>query len=164
MPQAVQVAAQAKQQGLANLHGQAAAWSACRELAFDRREDSLDQGTSPIELLRERPSHFCAHAVHAPGFLSTLGWNHASRSQPLTNVGGISLAVEFRVGQHHPNGRMLRSRFDHHGEIRAVVPRTAPGALRQQELLIQIGHDHPLQPMPPGQGLLPVVMQAAHKV
>ena len=55
------------------------------------------------------------------------------------------------------------SRFDHRGQIRAVVPRTASRGLRQQELLIQIRHDHPLQPVPPRQGFLPVMMQAPHK-
>jgi hypothetical protein len=55
-----------------------------------------------------------------------------------------------------------RSHFDHRGQIGAVVPRTAPGALRQQELLIHIGHDHPLQPMPPGQRLWPMMMQPPH--
>jgi hypothetical protein len=36
-------------------------------------------------------------------------------------------------------------------------------AFRQQELLIKIRRNHPLQPAPPGQRLLPVMMQAPHK-
>ena len=56
MLQAVQVETQAEQQGLAHLHGQAAAWSTCRGLAFNRREDTLDQSTTSIELLKITPT------------------------------------------------------------------------------------------------------------
>jgi hypothetical protein len=34
--------------------------------------------------------------------------------------------------------------------------------LRQDKLLIQIDCDHPLQPMPPRQRFLPVMMHASH--
>lgn len=163
MPQAIQVETQAKQQGLPNLHGQTAPRGPSRELAFDRREDTLDQSTTTVDPRWKRPPHFGTHPVHAPGFLSSLGGDHALRSELLTNVSMIPLAVELGIGQHQPDGCLLRGRRDYRGQIRAIVPRPAPGALRQQELLIQIRHDHPLQPMPPRQRLLAVVMQATHK-
>ena len=71
---------------------------------------------------------------------------------------GDHFGVTLGVGQHHSDARLLGSRFDHRRQIPAVVPWTASRALREQELLIQIRHDHPLQPVPPGQGFLPVMM------
>ena len=51
MPQPIQIETQAEQQGLPHLHRQTAARGAGRELAFDRREDALDQRAAPVELL-----------------------------------------------------------------------------------------------------------------
>ena len=77
MPQAVQVETQSEQQGLARLHPERAAGGASRELALHRREHRFDQGAAPVELWRERPPHFGAHSAHPPGFLPTLGGDHA---------------------------------------------------------------------------------------
>jgi hypothetical protein len=163
MPQTVQNETQAEQQGLPHLHGQSAARSAGRELALDRREDTLDQSAAAVESLPKCPPHFGAHTVDARGFLSALGRDHAPRTEFSADVGVISLAVEFSVGQHQPDACSARSSFHNRWQVRAVVPRTAPGALRQQKLLVQIGGDDPLQPMSPGQRLLPVVMQSSHE-
>src|SRR5208283_3155563 len=149
--------------GLADLHAQRATRCAGRELAFYRTEQALDQGPKAIEALRKCPPHLGPHSVHAPSFLSALGGDHTLRSQLLTNVGVISLAVEFGIGQHQPDARLPGSGFDHRGQIRAVVPRAASRGLRQQKLLIQVRHHHPLQPVPPRQRFLPVMMQAPHK-
>jgi hypothetical protein len=75
--------------------------------------------------------------------------------QELLVVGVISLAVELRVGQHQANGRSLGSRCDDGRQIPTIVPGPASRALRQQKLLIQIRHDHPLQPVPPRQRFCP---------
>jgi len=127
MPQAVQIETQAEQQGLAHLHRQAPTRGTRRELAFDRREDTLDQGATPVEPVRKRPPHFGTHTVQAPIFLSAFRRDHTLRSELLTDVGMIPLAVEFRIGQHHPNAGLLRSsttagRFaqSFHGPRRAV--------------------------------------------
>ena len=77
MPQTVQIETRAEQQRLAHLHGQSAARSAGRELAFDRREEALDQSAATVESLWKCPSHFGAHAVDTPGFLSALGRDRA---------------------------------------------------------------------------------------
>jgi hypothetical protein len=163
MPQAVQIETQAEQQGLAHLHGQTAARGAGRQLAFDRREDAFDQRAAAVNPLREGTSHLGADSVHAPGFLSAFGRNHALRSEMFTNVGVIAFAVELRVGQHQPDAGLFGSSFDNGRQIRAVVPGTPSCGLRQQELLIQIRHDHPLQPVSPRQRFLPVMMHAPHK-
>ena len=163
MPQAIEVETQSEQQGLAHLHPERAAGRPSRELALHRREHRFDQGAAPVELSRKRPPHFGPHSAHPPGLLPTLGRDHAPGPQWAPEVGMIPLAIEFGVGQHHSDARLLGSRFAQARQIRAVVPRTASRALPEQELLIQIRHDHPLQPVPPGQGFLPVMMQAPHK-
>jgi hypothetical protein len=84
-------------------------------------------------------------------FLSALGGNHALRPTLLRDVGMISLAVEFVVGQDQPDGSFLRSGSDDRRQIRTVVPGVASRDLRQQELLIQFRDDHSLQPVPPRQ-------------
>ena len=103
-PQAIQIETQTKQQGLANLHAQAAARGPCRKFAFDRREYALDQSAAPIQPAGKRPPHFRTDSVHSPGFLSPLGGDHTVRSELFPNVGVVPLAVEFRIGQHQPNG------------------------------------------------------------
>lgn len=113
-PQAIQIETQAKQQGLANLHWQAAAWGSRRELAFDRGEYTLNQSPAPIQPAGKRPPHFGTHAVDTPGFFSPLGGDHTVRSELLTNVGVIPLAVEFGIGQHQPDGQSF------HGPRRAL--------------------------------------------
>jgi hypothetical protein len=163
MFQAIQIETQSKQQGLAGLHAERTTWCTSREFSFDRREQALDQGTTAVNPLRECMPHFGTHPVHAPGFLPALGRNHALRSETLADVGVIALAIELRVGQHQPDAGLLSSRFDHGRQICAVVPRTAPRELRQHELLIQINHNHPLQPVPPRQRFLPVMMHAPYK-
>ena len=44
MPQAVEFVGEPKEQGLADLHGQAAARGAGRKFSFDHREDGFDLG------------------------------------------------------------------------------------------------------------------------
>ena len=131
------------------------------EAALHRTEQGLDQGSAAVELSRECAPHLGAHSMNTPGFLSALGGDHALRPELFPDVGMISFAVELGVGQHQPNARLLGSRLDHCGQIRTIVPRTTSCDLRQQELLVQIHHDHPLQPMSPRQRLLPVMMHSA---
>jgi hypothetical protein len=163
MPQAVQIETQSKQQGLAGLHSQRATWCTRRELALDRREQALDQSATPVNPSWECPPHLGAHSVDAPGFLSALGGDHALRPELLPDVGMISLAVEFGVGQNQPDVRLLGSRSDDSRQIRTVVPRAASRNLRQRELLIQIRHDYPLQPVAQWQRFLPVMTPAPHE-
>jgi hypothetical protein len=163
MFQPVQIETQPEQQGLTLLHAQGSPWWTCREFSFHGRVQTFDQGAAPIDPLWKRTPHFRAHSVYAPGFLSALSGNHALRSEVLADVGMIALTVEFRVGQHHPDAGLLGSGFNDGRQIRTVVPRASPRELRQHELLIQIHGDHPLQPVPPRQRFLPVMMRAPHK-
>src|SRR5208282_2495157 len=163
MPQAIQIETQAEQQGLTHLGAQRTTGRASRELAFHRTEQTLDQSTAAIEPPRESPPHLRAYSVDAPGFLSALGGDYTLRPELAPDVGVISLAVELGVGQHQTNGRSLGSRCNDGRQIPAIVPGPAARALRQQELLIQIRHDHPLQPMSPRQRFLPVMMHAPHE-
>jgi len=163
MFQPVQIETQAKQQGLARLHGPAAARRASRKLAFDGREYTLDQSAAPVAPLRKCSPHLGSHSMDAPRLLSALGGNHALRSKLLPDVGVIPLAVEFGVGQHKPDACFSRSHLDNGGQIRTVVPRAATRYLRQQKLLIKIRHDHPFQPVSPRQRFLPVMVHPPHE-
>ena len=156
MFQTVQIEAQSEQQGLADLHAQRATRCACRELALYRTEQALDQGPEARKALRKCPPHLAAHSAHTPGFLPALGGDDALCPELLADISVIPLAVEFGVGQHQSDTRLLRSRSDNRRQIAAVVPRAAPRELRQHELLIQIHGDHPLQPVSPRQRFLPV--------
>jgi len=161
--QAIEIEAQPKQQGLVLLHGQQPAGRAGREFALHRREDALDQSAVPIDAAQKRPPHFGTLPAHAPGFLAAPSRDDTLCPESLPDVGVVPLAVEFGVGQHQPNGRLLGSPLDHRRQTRAVVPWAAPRDLRQQALLVQVDHNDPLQPVSPGQRLLPVMMQAPDK-
>src|SRR5271169_3868646 len=135
MFQAIQIETQAEQQGLTLLRAQRAAGRASRELALHRTEQALDQGSAPVESSRECSPHLGAHPMDAPSFLSALGRNHTLRPELLPDVSVIPFAVEFGVGQHQADARLLGSRFDDYGQIRTIVPRATSCNLRQQELL-----------------------------
>ena len=141
MPQAIQIETQAADHSLSHPHRQTAAWGARRELAFDR-EDALDQRATPVELLREGWPHL--GSVPAPSFLSTLRGNNTLRSALLTNRRCDFSRRRIRHRTAQPDAGLLGRGFDHRGQIRAVVPRAASCGLRQQELLIQVRHRHPL--------------------
>ena len=107
MPQAIQIETQSEQQGLAHLHAQRAAWCTGGELSLHRREDTLDQGAASIQPSRKRPPHLSADSLDAPSLVATLGRDHALCSELPANIGMISLAVEFGVGQHQSDTGLL---------------------------------------------------------
>ncbi len=88
MPQAVQVEAQPKQQGLARLHPERVTGRTGREFALHRGEDAFDQSAAPIDPMRKGPSHYRPHSAHAPSFLPTLGGDHALGPEPLADISG----------------------------------------------------------------------------
>jgi len=124
MTQAVNIETQPEQQSLTLLDAQRAAWGAGREVALHRTEQTLDQCATTIDPSRELLPHLGAHSMAAPGFLSTLGGDHAVCPELLSDVGMIPLAVELGVGQHQADARLLGSRFDHSGQIRAICDNT----------------------------------------
>jgi hypothetical protein len=115
MPQAIEVETQTEQQGLTLLRAQRAAGRTSRELALYRTEQALDQSAAAIEPSRERLPHLGTNSVHSPRFLPAFGGDHALRPQLLADIGVIPLAVEFGVGQHQPDARLLGSRLDNSG-------------------------------------------------
>jgi hypothetical protein len=98
MPQAIQIETQSEQQSLTLLRSQRAAWGTGRELALDRTEQALDQGSTLVESSWKCSSHLGSHSMNAPGFLSALGRDHTLRPELLADIGVIPLAVEFGVG------------------------------------------------------------------
>ena len=105
MLQAVQIETQAEQQGLANLHAQAAARGPRRELAFDRGEYALDQSAASMQLVWKRLPHLRTNPMHSPSFLSPLGGDHTVRSELFPNVRVVPLAVELCISQHRRGWR-----------------------------------------------------------
>ena len=107
MFQAIHIETESEQQGLTHLHAQAASGSTGGELAFHRGENALDQVAASVEPSREGSPHLGADSVYAPGFLATLGRDHALRSELPANVSMISLAVEFGVGRYQSDACLL---------------------------------------------------------
>ena len=112
MFQAIQIETQSEQQGLTDLRAQGTARCASRELPFHGREQAFDQRATPVELLRKCSSHLGAHSTHPPGFLPTLGGDHALGPELLPDISVIPLAVEFGIGQHQPDAGLLGGGFD----------------------------------------------------
>src|SRR5215470_18856463 len=163
MPQAVKIVSQSEQQGLAALGKQAAAGCSAGEFAFGDREDGLNQCTTAIFFAGKIRTHLSTNAMESPRLLAALGRDDAESMKLLTDEGVVTLAVEFGVGQHaaNPNlGMCLSHKF---GKMSAIIPRSLPCRLRQNELPRQIDHRQPLQPMPPRQRLLGVVIHAAYE-
>lgn len=163
MPQAIQIETQAEQQSLAPLDAQRAAGRTSREFALHRTEEALDQTSTPVEPPGKGPTHFGAHTVDTLDFLPAHGGDHTVRPELLADIGVIPLAIELGFGQHQAHTCLLASRPDNGWHIRAVVPEAASRHRRQHELLIQIDHDHPLQPLPPRQRFLPKTIQSVHE-
>lgn len=80
--------------------------------ALPPREQRFDQGATPKELSQERPPHLGADCIYAPGLLATLGRDHTLSPRLLPDIGMISLAVEFGVGQNQQDAPLSSSRFD----------------------------------------------------
>ena len=163
MLQTIKIVREAEQQGLATLREQASAGSAAGEFAFGNGEDSFNQGTTAIFLTRKMVSHLGADAVNAPGFLPTFGGDDAQGVKLLADKGVIALGIEFGIGQHTAHGSVGMGLRDEFGEMSTVIPRGLTRRLCQDELPLQVDDGQPLQPMPPRQRLLGVVIHAAYE-
>ena len=161
MPQAIEVVGQSEQGGLALLHRQATSRGAGGEFAFDDGEDRFHLGSLPVGLLRKSPAHLSANA-HATA-ATTRGWNDAARSQPFANVSMVLFGVKFGVGQHQADWRNSVGRIHQIGQTPAIAPGCLPSALRQNDQLVQIGDDQPLQPITPARHSAWPLLDAANK-
>jgi hypothetical protein len=111
---------------------------------------------------QEVPPHLGADSVRAPGGHATLVRDDALCSQPPPKYRCDSSRCRIRrrpapvqcVFARKPLRRQQadsRNRSTHHGARAA-----------QHELLVQIDHDYPLQPSPPLQQFLPVMVHTSH--
>src|SRR6266478_1409049 len=132
MPQAVDVVGQAKQQGLADLGGQAAPGCARGELAFDGREYAFDLVALPIRFFRKGSEHLIPNGTVRNPPASRR--NNALRSQALPNVFVVGFRVKLRIREHHTDGRAARRHIEQPRQSTRVAPRPLPGSLRQQNL------------------------------
>ena len=127
MPQTVQIETQAEQQGLARLHGQAAAWSSREQLAFDRGEHTLDQGSVSVQPLRKSPPHLGAHAVNAPVFPSALGGDHAVRRHSVVKSGTLATRAPDAIRDVRPATFRLREKSSPRSALGRGSPATVAG-------------------------------------
>ncbi len=144
MPQPIEVKGQAKQQRLADLHGQTATWCFRRELAFDHRKDGFYFGARPIQ----RPGKSAVHLIADFSFGNAAPrgrGNHAVGSQRATHVAVMGFGVELAVGQHQSNGQAATGGIQQAGQSTRVAPRALSRPLRQNDLAIHIGNQQPLQ-------------------
>ena len=126
MLQAIQIETLSGQQGLPYLDAQAASRRTGGELSLHRREDALNQSTASIEPSRKGMPYLSSDAVYTPSPLVTLDRDHIVRSERPANIGMISLAVEFGVGQRQSGPCLFVSRSDDGRQIWTTVPRKTP--------------------------------------
>src|SRR6266850_8228514 len=161
MPQAIEVVGKAEQQGLADLGGQAASGCARREFAFDGGEDAFDLGTLPIRFFRKGAEHLIANGAirdtPAPR------GNDALRSHALPNVLVVGFGVKLRICQHPPEGNTACRHVEQSRQSTRVAPGPLTGALRQQNLLLHIHYDQPLQPRTTRLGPVRMLLQTAEE-
>ena len=145
MPEAVEVVGKTEQQGLADLDGQAAPGSARGELALNGREDGFDLSALAVGFFRKGAEHLIPNG--ALGNTPALGRNDAPSSQALPNVFVVGFRVELRIRQHQAKGRASCGHVQQSRQRTHVGSRPLMRPLRQQNLLLHIHHNHPLQPM-----------------
>jgi hypothetical protein len=161
MPQAVEVVGKAEQQRLADLGDQAASGCARREFAFDGRENAFDLGALPIRFFRKGAEHLIANGAirdtPAPR------GNDALRSQALPKVHVVGFGVKLRIGQHHTDGSAACRHIAQPRQSARVAPRPLTGSLRQQNLVLHIHHNQPLQPRTTRPGPVRMLLQASEE-
>jgi len=161
MPQAIEIIGEAEEEGLANLGGQATPRGTRGEFTFDDRKDSFDLGALPVRFFREGAVHLIANG--AIGDPPALGGDDASSPQALPNVLVIGFGVKLRIRQHHANGRASCRHVQQSRQIAHVGSWPAMRPLRQQNLLLHIHHDHPLQPMAMARAAVGMLFHAPYK-
>src|ERR1700730_13598630 len=161
MPQAIEVVGKAEQQRLADLHGQAAPGSARGEFAFGHRDDRFDDGALAVWFFRKGPIHLITDG--AVGDTPTLGGDDAPRSQTLPNVLVVGLGIKLRIGQHQADGGPMSGRIQQPRQRPGVAPRPLTSPPRQQDLLVQIHHNQPLQAMTVAHRTMGMLFDAADK-
>jgi len=163
MPQAVKIVSQPEEQGLTTLCKQASARGTTGQLAFGHGEDGFNQRAATVFPARKRGPHLRSDTMNPPRLFPALGGDDAQGMQLLTDESVVTLGIELGVGQDTAHGSVRMGLSHQFGEMGAIVPWSLTHRLRQDELPLQIDDGQPLQPMPPRQGLLGVVIHAAHE-
>jgi hypothetical protein len=143
---------------LADLRGQAASGCARGELAFDRREDAFDLGALPVRFFRKGAEHLIPNGPVRD--TSAPRGNDALRSQALPNVLVVGFGVKLRVRQHHTDGSASCRHIEQSRQSARVAPWPLTGLLRQQNLVLHIHHNQPLQPRTTRLGPVRMLLQA----
>ncbi len=89
--------------------------------------------------------------------------DNATRAQALANVLMVGFGIELRIGQHQAEGRTCSGHIQQPGQRRGVATRSGMGPLRQQNLLLQIRNDQPLQPATMGRPPVCLLFDAAEE-
>ncbi len=147
MPQVVEVVGEPEEQGLADLHGQAAAWGARRKFSFDHREDGFDLGSLSVLFLRKSSVHLITNSPSRDA-AARFGGNDATGSPALPDIFVISFGIEPGIGQHLAHRHPLPGGIEQSRQCSRIAPRSLPRALRQQNLLLPIRYHQPLPPVP----------------
>src|SRR5258707_12417007 len=119
-------------------------------------------------LARWRYGFFRKGAEHlipngALGNTSALGGDDAFGSQALSDVLVVGFRVELCIRQHQPNGRPSCRHVQQSGQRAHVGTWPLMRPLRQQNLLLHIHHNHPLQPMTMARTAIGMLFQAPYK-
>jgi len=114
-------------------------------------------------MVGEIGTHLGPDAMNSPRLFSAFGGDDALGMKLLADEGMVALGIEFGVGQHAADGCVGMGLSDQGGKVGTIVPRSLPGRLCQDELLLHVDDGQPFQPMSPGQWLLGVVVHAADK-
>jgi len=77
----------------------------------------------------------------------------------LPNVLVIGFRVKLRIRQHHTEGSASCRRIQQSRQSARVAPRPLTGSLRQQNLLLHIHHNQPLQPRTTRPGPVRMLLQ-----
>jgi len=136
----------------------AAPGRARRELAFHGRENAFDLGALPIRFFRKGAEHLIPNG--AIGDTPAPRGNDALGSQALPNVLMVGFGVKLRIRQHHPEGSASCRHIEQPRQRTRVTPRPLAGSLRQQNLLLHIHHNQPLQPRATRPGPVHMLLQA----
>ena len=147
MPQAVEVIGEPEEQGLADLHGPAAAGGVGRLFSFHPREDGCDLGSLCVLFLRKSPVPLITNSPSGEA-AARFGGKDATGSPVLPDIFMISLGIELGISQHLAPRQPLPGGVDESRPCSPIAPRSWPRVLRQQNRLLPIRYHQPLPPVP----------------
>jgi len=149
----IDVVSHAQQHGLPALRLGRAPRRLRRQLPLHGREDALDLRSLTIAPTREAATHLRPGTLDLPVGLAALRGDDAVGPDDVADVSMVTLAVEFGIGQHLPDGRDLMRGANERAQGRAVVVGPLPRGLSQHAAAQDIDDYRPLASVPPRQPL-----------